>query len=177
MLEILLGIFTSSGAGAITGLIGALATKFLEYKTLGRKLEYEAKMAEIRVREANDERAHELALADKEIERAQVEGEIQRDVAEMQAFTESQKTQAVKYGGWVDSVRAMVRPFVAFYLLIACTILTVILWRMVGGLEALPKEQVIGLFDHAIKSLFYLATTAVLWYYGARSSHWKELKV
>ncbi len=175
MLEILFGLLSSTGFGAITGLIGSIATKVMEYKTLGRKLEYDVQMAEIRQREVEAEQSHELAMADKQMERAQVEGQLVVDAEEMRAFTESQKQNKVGEGP-MAAVRSLVRPVVTFYLLTACTVLTYLIWKAIGGLDALPTKELVEIFRHTIYTIFFLASTAVTWYFGSRPSSQRGTK-
>jgi len=174
MLETLLGILASGGTGAIIGLVGSIAVKWLDLKVLKEKLVVEVKMAEIRTRELELEQAHALALAAKEIDKAEVEGKIALDVAEMQAFTESQKAQAVRYGGFVDSVRGLMRPVITVFLLIASTWVLYRVWQMVGGLTALEEEDLLALFKGQIDAMTFLTMTAVTWWFGSRPSAQKN---
>jgi len=177
MLEAILGIFGSTGMGGLIGLAGGIASKWLEYKTIGQKLEFEKQMALIRAQELKLEMQHAIALADKQMEIAQVEGEIQRDVAEMAAFTESQKAGQKVYGGWVDQVRGLMRPVITMYLLAGSSMLTVLLWWTLGGLSAFPPEKLQNLFVHLVDSSVFLTVTAVLWWFGTRVGNLMQSKV
>lgn len=174
MLETLLGILASGGTGAIVGLIGSIAAKWLDLKVLKEKLTVEVKMAEIRTRELELEQSHALALADKEIDKAEVEGKITLDVAEMQAFAESQKAQAIRYGGVVDSIRGLMRPVITLFLLIASTWILYLVWQMVGGLQALDQDELLALFKSQIDAMTFLTMTAVTWWFGSRPSAQKN---
>lgn len=174
MLETLLGILASGGTGAIVGLIGSFAIKWLDLKVLKEKLTVEVKMAEIRTRELELEQSHALALADKEIDKAEVEGKITLDVAEMQAFAESQKAQAIRYGGVVDSIRGLMRPVITLFLLIASTWILYRVWQMVGGLQALDQDELLALFKSQIDAMTFLTMTAVTWWFGSRPSAQKN---
>ena len=176
MLETILGVFTSGGMGAIVGLAGSIAVKWLEYKTLGQKLAFEKSMALIRMKEAEMEMTHALALADKQMEIAQVEGEIQKDVAEMAAFAESQKAGQQMYGGWVDKLRGAMRPSITIYLLIVTTALTAMLWNTLGGLETMPVDKLQDLFVYLVYSAVFLTLTATTWWFGSRPSQQVKLK-
>lgn len=170
MLETLLGILSSGGTGAIVGLVGSILTKWLELKTLREKLTVEVKMAEIRTRELELEQAHALALADKQIDIARVEGEIARDVAEMEAFTQSQKAQTAMYGGWVDKVRGLMRPVITLFLLVVSTWVLWQTWVLVGGLESMNRYDLIEMFQAQIDAMTFLTMTAVTWWFGSRWS-------
>ncbi|MDF2178374.1 hypothetical protein P2G88_08930 [Aliiglaciecola sp. CAU 1673] len=172
MLEAIVGIFSSSGLGAIVGLFGSWLTKREERRNMALKLEFEVKMAEIRKAEAEMEFNHELALADKQIERAQVEGEIQRDVAEMAAFKESLKEQQQMYEiKFVDAVRGLMRPLITVYLLIIATYVTLKIGGFVGGMEgAMPEQEMVIMYKDTIAQVMFLVTTAVTWWFGSRPS-------
>jgi|SRR6056300_1576129 len=174
MLDAVLGIFSSGGMGAIVGLVGSIATKWLEYRTIGQKLKYEEKMALIRAKELQLEHTHAVAMADKALETAEVEGAIAADIAAMQAFTESQKVNQVLYGGWIDKIRGLVRPFITGYLLLITTWITILLWNTIGGLESMPQEELTDLFRHLVHAAVFLTITAVTWWFGTRPSEWRK---
>lgn len=176
MLDALLGIMSSGGLGAVVGLAGSLATKWLEYKTMDQKLNFEVKMADLRKQELEMEHKHALAVIDKEIDVARTEGEIARDVAEMEAFTESQRQAQVKYGGIVDKIRGLMRPLITVYLMIITTIITSSVWERLGGLTALPADTVMNLFEYLVHSAVFLTITAVTWWFGTRPSEWRKPK-
>lgn len=177
MFEAILGIFSSAGMGGIIGLAGGIASKWLEYKTIGQKLAFEKQMALIRTKELEMEMKQALALADKQMEIAQVEGEIQKDVAEMAAFTESQKAGQKVYGGWVDQVRGLMRPVITVYLLAISSFLTVLIWGTLGGLEAFPPEKLQDLFVYLVNASVFLTVTAVLWWFGSRVGNLMQSKM
>ncbi|WP_246109296.1 hypothetical protein [Reinekea thalattae] len=172
MLEVIAGIFSSSGLGAIVGLFGSWLTKREERKNLNLKYDYEVQMAQIRKSEAELEFNHELALADKHIERAQVEGDIQRDIDEMSAFTESLKEQQQMYKiSFVDAIRGLMRPLITVYLLVIGTYVTIKIGGYVGGIEgAMDADEMIKMYKETINQVMFLLTTAVTWWFGSRPS-------
>ena len=170
MLEALLGILSSGGMGALVGLLGSVATKWLEYKTAGQRLVFEKEMAQIRTRELELEQQHALALADKQIDIARVEGEIQADVASMAAFVESQKEHAATYGGFVDQLRGVMRPLITSFLLGVSTWLMWSVWKRVDGLSSLSDTELLSLFHTLLDSVTFLTMTAVTWWFGSRWS-------
>ncbi len=172
MLEAIGAIFSSSGLGAIVGLFGSWLTKREERRNMELKYDYEVKMAEMRKSEAEMEFNHELALADKQMERAQVEGEIQRDVEEIAAFKESLKEQQQIYGiKFVDSIRGLMRPLITIYLLVIGTIITITIGSYVNGIEgAMDDMELIKMYRDTIARVMFLLTTAVAWWFGSRPS-------
>ena len=166
MIETLMGLASSSGVGALIGLFGSWMTKREERKN--RELDYahEIKMADIRMRELEAEQNHELAVVDKNIQKAEAEGDIKIDLAEMEAFTESQETTS----DFADSVRACVRPFILFYLLIGSTWIFFKVGAEIDGLESLPAADLLELYSYVVYQIVGLTSLAVSWYYGSRPS-------
>lgn len=170
MLTALLSILTSSGLGGILGVVGSWLTKREERENLKLKFQHDVKMAEIREREAKLEFDHELALADKEIERAETEGQIQQDILSAEAFKTSLQEQAKTYGiKFVDAIRGLMRPLITVYLLAIGTYLTVKIGMLVGGVEeAFQPEELITMYRDVIAQIMFLVTTAVTWWFGSR---------
>ncbi|MDG1293456.1 MAG: hypothetical protein P8O99_05045 [Pseudomonadales bacterium] len=170
-MEALLSILTSTGAGGIIGVVGSWLTKREERKNIQLQFERDVKLAEIRKDEAKIEADHELALADKQIERAQVEGSVAIDQAEVEAFTEGLKEQSKTYGiKAVDGIRGLMRPIITVYLLIIATLLTLKINQLVGGLDSLELSELKGIYDNVINQMLFLTATAVTWWFGSRPS-------
>jgi len=171
VLTTLASLFASSGFGALIGLLGSWLTKREERKNLQLKYDYDLKIAEVRKAEAAAEAAHELAMADKQIERAQVEGDIAKDIKETDAFIESLKEQTQVYGvKWVDALRGIMRPLITIYLLALATIVTLAIGKLVGGLQSLEQTELLTIYKSVINQMVFLATTAVTWWFGSRPS-------
>jgi len=175
MIPLILSVLTSSGFGAITGLVGSFLTKNEERKSDKQKLDHDLEMAKIRKEEAQLEFNHELAMADKQIERAQTEGQIQTDIAEVSAFAKSLDEQKKTYGiKWVDAIRGIMRPLITFYLLGIATFVVVEIWGLSGGLNQIPGEEISSMFKDVISNIMFLVTTAVTWWFGSRPSQPKR---
>jgi hypothetical protein len=170
-MEALLSILTSTGAGGIIGVVGSWLTKREERKNIQLQFERDVKLAEIRKDEAKIEADHELALADKQIERAQVEGSVAIDQAEVEAFSEGLKEQSKTYGiKAVDGIRGLMRPVITVYLLVIATLLTLKINQLVGGLDSLEMSELKGIYDNVINQMLFLTATAVTWWFGSRPS-------
>ena len=170
-MEALLSILTSTGAGGIIGVVGSWLTKREERKNIQLQFERDVKLAEIRKDEAKIEADHELALADKQIERAQVEGSVAIDQAEIEAFTDGLKEQSKNYGiKAVDGIRGLMRPLITVYLLVIATLLTLKINQLVGGLDSLEMSELKGIYDNVINQMLFLTATAVTWWFGSRPS-------
>lgn len=173
----LLSFLTSSTAGGIIGVVGSWLTKREERKNAQLKFDYDVKMAEIRSAEAKAEAEHELAMADKQMERAQVEGNIALGEAELSAFQESLREQSKVYGiKIVDAVRGLMRPLITIYLLIIATLLMTKINELVGGVgNSFSPDELIQTYKGVIDQLLFLTATAVTWWFGSRpSSHRRD---
>jgi len=170
-MEALLSILTSTGAGGIIGVVGSWLTKREERKNIQLQFERDVKLAEIRKDEAKIEADHELAIADKQIERSEVEGSIAVGQAELGAFTEGLKEQDKTYGiKLVDGIRGLMRPIITVYLLIIATLLTLKINQLVGGLDSLEMSHLKDIYDSVIDQMLFLTATAVTWWCGSRPS-------
>jgi hypothetical protein len=170
-MEALLSILTSTAAGGIIGVVGSWLTKREERKNIQLQFERDVKLAEIRKDEAKIEADHELALADKQIERAQVEGSVAIDQAKIEAFTDDLKEQSKNYGiKVVDGIRGLMRPLITIYLLVIATLLTLKINQLVGGLDSLEMSELKGIYDNVINQMLFLTATAVTWWFGSRPS-------
>jgi hypothetical protein len=148
MIGAILSILTSSGLGAIIGTVGSIFVKKEELKAAKLKYEQDFKMAELDLRAAADERAHDIVMADKKIELTQAEGEIEKDLIEVDAFKDSLKEQFKSYGiAFVDAVRGMMRPVITLYLLGISTYVAFKISYLVGGLEhALNPDEILSIY-------------------------------
>lgn len=171
MLDAIVGIFSSSGLGAIVGLFGSWLTKREERRNAELKYDYEVKMAQIRKQEAELEFNHELALADKKMEQAKTEGEIKMDIQEIEALRDSMKEQQMTYGiKFVDALRGMMRPVITIYLLLVASYVAFKIGGYIGGLEAIDTEELVSMYKDTISQVMFLLTTAVTWWFGSRPS-------
>ena len=162
-------IATSGGVGSIIGLLGGLVSKFTEVKQQKQEYLFQLKKMELAIRESELEHSHEIAMADKGIERAQVEGEIQVEGKEVEAFTASIRT-ANDVSGWLRAVR----PAITFYLLLASTALFAVVWSKIGGLSSFSPEELGSLLRSMIESAIFLTITGVSWWFASRGGNIKK---
>ena len=157
---------TSGGVGSIIGLLGGLVSKFTEVKQQKQEYLFQLKKMELGIRESELEHTHEIAMADKGIERAQVEGAIQVEGKEVDAFTASIKT-ANDVSGWLRAVR----PAITFYLLLASTTLFAVVWTKVDGLSSFTFEELGDMLRSMIDSAIFLTITGVSWWFASRGGN------
>lgn len=164
ILESIIGIFSSSGVAGITGLIGGHFAKIEDRKKAIVDNAHELDMTKLTLEETRLEQSHELAIADKEIDKAETEGEIEIESKEVDAFIKSQSANTSEGGiRWV-------RPVIAGYLLVLSTYISVKVFQVTGGVESLPSETQAALLIEIIDYVFFLVTMAVGWFYGARGT-------
>jgi len=177
MLDIILGIFSSSGVGSIIGMVGSFLTKWNERKVEELKYKRELKMMDFRLKELEIENSHQLAVADKKMQKAQIEGEIRVEEAELSAFTESLKSQRVKTGVKViDGLKGAMRPIITVYLLTITSLLTYYFWELVDGVEDLPKAELLEILKYIIFQMIALTSLATAWWFGSRPSSVRKYK-
>lgn len=176
----LFGLLGSATGGGVIGLVAGLLNKREERKRAEQEQHFELEKLKLESAEANAERSHAVAMADKKMQQAVTEGEIERDVKELdrriavdtleaKGWYESIKNGFKETGIYaVDLVRGMMRPFITAWLLIASTMVTFDLFVMVGGLEALPDEISQDLAVYVVHQLFNLTSMSISWWFASR---------
>ncbi len=174
----ILATILSSGAGG--GLLGFLGSAFKQAQTL-KVLKEQNRHAEILERYRSEERfqeaQHELAMADKAVQRAESEGRIAHDLADMDVFKEGMKNKQDWIASgvqWLDGLRlavmSFVRPAITLYLLYVATELNRNVGLVVGGLDGLPAETIVSLYTQITAQTFTLAGIATGWWFHSRPS-------
>lgn len=171
MFDTIIGLATSSGLGAVIGALGNWINKREERKNKELSFTHELAMAQLAVSERELEQSHEILMADKQMERAQTEGDIQVELSELGAFTASVK-DATKATGvkFVDAVRGLMRPVITAYLLGIATYIVVKISALVGGLKIIPLPELVTMYTGIITQIIFLTTVAVTWWFASRPS-------
>jgi len=166
----ILGSIINIASGGLTGIIGSAISAFSTYKL--KKLEYEHQEKLIQLQS-------EAKKVDIEVTKAVVQGQV--DIQNAKAFTESVKSQQLKYFSdkfyeslpdWfkpfiasafalLDFVRGIVRPVITVYMLYLVTFLGYKTY------EANPKAFTVSA-DIIVQSILYLASLSVSWWFGDR---------
>lgn len=165
-------LITSIFSGGVTGLLGAVITKYSEYKTKQLDIErtklqhlHEAAMKEL-----------DAAIMEKEfasrVRVAEIEGESAIEISADDAFAKSYDVEPQRYSSpkstiaqnWalvvLDFIRGFVRPGLTIYL---CVVVT--LMYMQARHSAMTTEIAMKI----VETVLYLSTTCVLWWFGIRS--------
>ena len=166
----ILGLGASAASGGLFGILGAGIGAFAKY--FQRRQEMEAE---------RERRAHELMLIEAQQRTAAAETENELRIIDTKAaadLREASYQMPISVSGvhmWVNDVRSLFRPLLTAGLVAGAFW---IVWLLVGRLDARDGgvlAQVIGpdeaadLVGYGIRTLIFLAATAVAWWYGERS--------
>ncbi len=166
----LTGVLSSSGLGAITGMIGGFAEKWVDIKAKRMEYNYELQMRAHDIKEASLERTHEIDMANKQMERAEVEGDIKISSIEADAFVASQENAGK------SKLLTYIRAAITLFMLMAATALSLMVWYQVGGIDAMTMKQLTYLLNRIVESILFLTVTCVTWWFAARASNMKFSK-
>lgn len=166
-MEWLVDIASSSGLGSIVGVVGGFAQKFVDLKAKRLEYGFEKRMRELDLEEASGDRAHQISMADKQMELAETEGDIKIETREVDAFVASQEHSGKN--NWLTLIRACI----TIYLLSACSILSAVIWYKVGGLDAFSELELVELLNYIVRTAFFLLVTCVTWWFAARPGNLK----
>lgn len=165
VMNTIVDLCTTGGVASALGLLGGLASKYTELKSKKLDYEHEIRMRGLDVAEAKQERSHELAIADKQVERAEVEGELAVQQIDASAFLTSQKGNNPT--GWLT----VVRPLITGYLLIACTAIFIVVWNKVGGFDSYSPGELKVLLADMVQAALYLTIICVSWWFASRGGN------
>lgn len=159
-------VLTGNVFAGITGLIGGVAQKYVDYKS--KKLDYahSLKMTEFEIRSQELEQKHELAIADKQVERAKIEGDLAVTNAEVNAFRSS-----YDYAKTETEWLRWVRPAITTYILIWATVLSIVAWRHNSGISNFDSMELKDMIVTIIETVMYLLVLSVSWWFGSRGGN------
>lgn len=154
----ILELLGSAGFGTLLGGVFGYLSRREETKTLEMKLSHDRSMVDVR---ANAK----IRLSKAKVEEIQVQGEQEVLTEEAKAFTRSQKTSVIG-----ETVKAFIRPIILGVLMYQTYLVFTALERLTGGLESIPQDDLMGLYKIVILMITGVTSTAVTWYFAARSS-------
>lgn len=176
-----MGFLESIFAGGATGLLGMGLQRVFDWLNTREQ----AKLQKLKF-------DHELAMRDKDaaimreewqgkLRVATQEGETAREVADSKSFETTMLREPERYSyaptltkaqQWIlvllDFFRGVVRPLLTVYL---CLLTTYIWWqvRQLIAVEELDVSNVVAVWLIVVKTILYLTTTVVLWWFGTRN--------
>lgn len=168
-----LSFFASGGLGAIVGAVGGLANRWLDLK---------AKAMEIADR-AN-QRAHELALRDKDLEALKVETTGKMEVATLEAAAKSEQAgfDALRasyahdssFGNTkTDILRKLVRPVITLFFMGIVAYVNYHILLVLKVAQTLGKEEVMEI----LRWTLFEASVVIGWWFAQRPSEGNAIRL
>lgn len=154
------------GGGAIGGVLGAITPLIAQSQKRKQKREdnaHELEMAKVTLEETQLEQSHELAIADKELDKAETEGELLIEQKEVDAQISIIEGQASAKGS-----KAWIRPVLTAYAMIVATVLGWAVFESAGGLEAFTASEKVEMLLLVVDSAFLFATASFMFWFTAR---------
>lgn len=161
----ILSVLASPILGSITGFIGQYLTRKEERAMKQAEFAHNEKMLDIQNKQA-------ILVAEKKLQGLIEEGKMAIAKEEMASFTESQKSVP----GIGDTIKNWVRAGLVTYVAIVCLVLTIMVYRNIGGLGSMDKVALVTLFSEAVAQFFFMFGLAFSWFYGVRGSSSQKAK-
>ena len=179
--------------GGITGLIGSIATGWMNFKQMKLKNEHEQKMVALETASMKEEAKMQIAITKTEIEGAV---ELADSAAYMESIKAGNKAMfsekwidklfsvegkvgkffAIPVGvllamafGFVDWLRGFMRPAITLYLTGMTTVITFMAWKLIntnGGI--MEMTDAITIYNQTTSIVIYLTVSCVTWWFGDR---------
>ena len=154
----LLDLVSSSGVGTIVGGIFGWLGKREERENMKMKFDHDENMLKAKTN-------HMVEVAKMGIETAKIAGELAVDELEAKGFAASQIGSK-----WANNIKAMIRPIILGLLMYQTYLIIESLEQLSGGLTTFSEEEIASLYRIVILAVTGLTSTAVGWYFAARSS-------
>ena len=155
-MSFILDVINSTGLGAIVGGVFGWLGKKEERRNIQMKLDHDLSMVKAKT-------DHAVAIAKMTMEQAEVAGRLAVEKVEAAAFKASQKTTSQ----WAENVKSMIRPIILSVLFYHVYQILSELLPMIPNMSLEEKQELLKI---SIVSILGLTSTAVGWYYAARSS-------
>lgn len=163
----LLGFGASVGSGGLFGLLGSIvgvAAKYLqkrqELKEHNLDRQHELELIRLQMKSRNQETENELEIVKQEADMIQRSSSYRMPIVTSNVHT------------WVNDIRALFRPFLTVSLNGAAVfILIYLMSNMEGELAQMltSDNPVAELVTYMVHSLFFVASTATVWWFGDRA--------
>ncbi len=179
MLEAITGILGSAAAGGITGVIGTALGAWAKAADDKRQFAHKEQMRKIDLREmAIESRLRRQEAEVKYAAEQEIRVSEERQAGEKQSVNlrmASYAHDAAKYGRHVlgrivDFVRGLMRPAITAFVLWMFFSLYLEMSGLVGGMEVLPMEAIVALYEKVVNGIIYLAISVTTWWFGDRAT-------
>lgn len=179
--------------GGITGLVGSLATGWLNIKQMKIKNEHEEKMVALETEAMKQEAAMQIAVTKTEVEGAIELADSQTymegiKVGNQKAFSEEWIDKLFSVEGkmrlfsifvavilsmafaFVDFLRGVMRPGITLYLTGMTTVITWMAWDIMQkqAIESMNIVQAINIYNQVVSIVIYLTVTCICWWFSDR---------
>ncbi len=179
--------------GGITGLVGSLATGWLNIKQMKIKNEHEQKMVSLETEAMKQEAAMQIAVTKPEVEGAVELADSQAymegiKVGNQKAFSEEWINKLFSVEGkmrffsvliaiilsmafaFVDFLRGIMRPGITLYLTGMTTVITWMAWDIMQkqAIESMNIVQAITIYNQVVSIVIYLTVTCICWWFSDR---------
>ena len=183
-MSFLVDLLGAGGLGTVvsgvSGLVGGWLTKRENRKMLQLTNAHELNMAEVDQKAAEFELQASIHLAEKKIDLAETEGQIEQDIIAGQSDADVARSDArafeagleaaqkpTGYAG-VDKFRALTRPLITWSLYIFVVVIFAILHMEVGEIVLEDHDLLVKLYVYLVQSTIYLFIMAVSWWFMSR---------
>lgn len=157
-------------SGGLTGLVGSVFKGIAQANERKRLYKLELEFT----RRMEIENTHELAVLELKHDQAKDAAALENLTtlidADAKNYLASLRQDKATYGiTWIDSIRGIIRPLITLSTLGMLVWIGVMLWRLTGGLGALPQTEILTMFKDLIDAVIYIASATTLWWFGDRS--------
>lgn len=175
MLDMITGAFGAIAGGGATGLLGAVISRFADYKLEKMRFSHQRELADLELKQIKLEAEYAFKVADREATMAE-------EVAASETLRTSYSADSATYlrhatgkvssffMGVVDFARGMLRPGATVFLLYVTYSISREMHALVTELNgaALDANLAQSLWVDVVNMILYLTSAAVLWWFGAR---------
>ena len=174
MIETIFAILTTGAGGGIIGGVFALFKQREERKERLEVARIQLERDKLDHDAAQKEREHEALMlernAEHELRRTMAEGDIEAEVATLEAIGTAQATLAeLNTTPAMDNYRASVRPSLAYWGVLLFTVL--LSWAFYEFKDTITADKGGALLENLISTLVFITTSIISYYYVSRRNH------
>lgn len=163
MLTLLISLFGSSGFGALLGIAGGLANRYMDQRSKAADQSFELQKMDKEAAIMKEEWAGRVQVAGIEAE-GKIEAAAYGAMASSYGFAATDRSD-----GLVDKVSKVLRPLLTFLFFCATIYIFVEVSALVEELQLRPStEEVWSLYKYIIYWIFFQAGTAIGWWFAMR---------
>ena len=156
----ILALIGSPILGSVFGIFGSWLTKREDRKNKELDQKHELNMATL---------SHT-----QKIELVGVEAEAAVKVTDAEAFKAAVDSEKKLSGNRIlDGFKTLIRPVITVYLLMVLSFIAYKINGIIGGMDVIPVEDLVGMYVELIATAEFLTTTSVLFWFGVRPNQRK----